>query len=55
MRVLLIELVQRAFSAIADDLPKGFLLGDDKLQADAIGLPSKVLRKAVVNAFIRRT
>ena len=40
---------------IADDLPKGFLLGDDKLQADAIGLPSKVLREALVNAFIHRT
>lgn len=55
MRGPLIELVQRAFSAIADDLPKGFLLGDDKLQADAIGLPSKVLREALVNAFIHRT
>ncbi|WP_035649322.1 ATP-binding protein [Flavobacterium sp. ASV13] len=55
MRGPLIELVQRVFSAIADDLPKGFLLGDGELQASAIGLPSKVLREALVNAFIHRT
>jgi ATP-dependent DNA helicase RecG len=55
MRGPLIELVQRAFSAIADDLPKGFLLPDGEIQADSIGLPSKVLREAIVNAFIHRT
>lgn len=55
MRGPLIELVQRTFSAIADDLPKGFLLPDGEIQADSIGLPSKVLREAIVNAFIHRT
>lgn len=55
MRGPLIELVQRAFSAIADDLPKGFLLPEGEIQADSIGLPSKVLREAIVNAFIHRT
>jgi ATP-dependent DNA helicase RecG len=55
MRGSLIELVQRTFSAIADDLPKGFLLHDDALQAESIGLPNKVLREAIVNAFIHRT
>lgn len=55
MRGPLIELVQRAFSAIADDLPKGFLLPEGELQADSIGLPSKVLREAIVNALIHRT
>ena len=55
MRGPLIELVQRTFSAIADDLPKGFLLPEGELQADTIGLPSKVLREAIVNAFIHRT
>ena len=55
MRGPLIELVQRTFSAIADDLPKGFLLPEGEIQADSIGLPSKVLREAIVNAFIHRT
>jgi len=55
MRGPLIELVQRTFSAIADDLPKGFLLPEGEVQADSIGLPSKVLREAIVNAFIHRT
>lgn len=55
MRGPLIELVQRTFSAISDDLPKGFLLPEGEIQADSIGLPSKVLREAIVNAFIHRT
>jgi len=55
MRGPLIQLVQRVFSAIADDLPKGFLLGEGEIQASNIGLPSKVLREALVNAFIHRT
>lgn len=55
MRGPLIELVQRIFSAIADDLPKGFLLPEGQIQAESVGLPSKVLREAIVNAFIHRT
>lgn len=55
MRGPLIELVQRTFSAIADDLPKGFLLPEGEIQADSIGLPTRVLREAIVNAFIHRT
>jgi ATP-dependent DNA helicase RecG len=55
MRGPLIELVQRAFSAIADDLPKGFLLPEGEIQADSIGLPTRVLREAIVNAIIHRT
>lgn len=55
MRGPLIELLQRTFSAIADDLPKGFLLHDDAIQAESTGLPNKVLREAIVNAFIHRT
>lgn len=55
MRGPLIQLLQRVFNAIADDLPKGFLLGDGEIQASNIGLPSKVLREALVNAFIHRT
>ena len=55
MRGPLIELVQRTFNAIADDLPKGFLLPEGQVQAESIGLPVKVLREAIVNAFIHRT
>ena len=55
MRGPLIELVQRTFNSIADDLPKGFLLQENEVQAESVGLPSKVLREAIVNAFIHRT
>lgn len=55
MRGSLLEMVQRVFSQITDDLPKGFLLPEGELQAESIGLPSRVLREALVNAFIHRT
>lgn len=55
MRGPLIELVQRTFNSIADDLPKGFLLPENEVQAETVGLPVKVLREAIVNAFIHRT
>ncbi len=55
MRGPLITLVQRAFNAISDDLPKGFLLPEGEIQAKSIGLPARVLREAIVNAFIHRT
>ncbi|MFB2118970.1 ATP-binding protein [Parapedobacter sp. 2B3] len=55
MRGALIEMVQRVFSQITDDLPKGFLLPEGELQAESIGLPSRVLREAIVNALIHRT
>src|SRR5690606_32922069 len=55
MRGSLLEMVQRTFSLIADDLPKGFLLPEAELQATSVGLPTRVLREAIVNAFIHRT
>ncbi len=55
MRGPLLELVSRAYSAIADDLPKGFLLPEGELQAEAVGLPGRVLREALVNAFMHRS
>lgn len=55
MRGPLLEMVQRVFSQITDDLPKGFLLSEGELQAESRGLPSRVLREALVNAFIHRT
>ncbi|KAA6321169.1 hypothetical protein EZS27_029149, partial [termite gut metagenome] len=55
MRGSLLEMVQRAFSLVSDDLPKGFLLPDGELQAEIIGLPARVLREALVNSMIHRT
>lgn len=55
MRGPLLEMVQRIFSQITDDLPKGFILPEGELQAENIGLPSRVLREAIVNALIHRT
>ena len=55
MRGSLLELVQRIISTINDDLPKGFELTDDNIQAKSKGLPYRVLREAVVNALIHRS
>jgi ATP-dependent DNA helicase RecG len=55
MRGPLMEIVQRVFTLISDDLPNGFLLPEGALQAENIGLPSRVLREALVNAFIHRS
>nr|WP_311538521.1 ATP-binding protein [Ornithobacterium rhinotracheale] len=55
MRGSLLEMVQRVFSQITDDLPKGFLLPEGELQAESIGLPSRVLREAIVNSLIHRS
>lgn len=55
MRGNLLEMVQRVFNQITDDLPRGFLLPDGKLQAESVGLPRRVLREAIVNALIHRS
>jgi ATP-dependent DNA helicase RecG len=55
MRGSLLFLAQRAYDAVADDLPRGFLLPEGKLQAESIGLPGKVLREAIVNALMHRS
>lgn len=56
MRGPLILLIKRAYNAIIDDLPKGFVLSDGEIQAERnVGLPEKTIREAVVNAFIHRT
>ena len=54
MRGPILEIAQRIVSTISDDLPKGFLLNDDNIQAQNIVLPIRVLREAVVNALIHR-
>lgn len=51
MRGSLLLLAYRLIDAINADLPRGFLL-TDKLQADSVGLPVKVLREAIVNALM---
>ncbi|GHT63580.1 hypothetical protein AGMMS50239_19790 [Bacteroidia bacterium] len=55
MRGSLLEMVQRAFSLVSDDLPKGFVLPEGELQAGSNGLPDRVLREALVNSMIHRT
>jgi ATP-dependent DNA helicase RecG len=55
MRGPLLNLVQRAYAAVVDDLPKGFLLPEGQLQAESIGLPGRVLREALVNALMHRS
>ena len=55
MRGSLITLVYRVIDAINGDLPKGFLLQDDEIQANSTGLPSKALREAVVNSVMHRS
>lgn len=52
MRGPLLTLVFRVVDAVANDLPRGFLLKGDSIQADSVGLPLKVLREAVVNALM---
>jgi len=55
MRGPLLLLVYRLIEAINADLPKGFLLPEDEIQATSVGLPSKVLREAIVNAVMHRS
>ena len=51
----MLELVNRAVNAVSDDLPKGFLLEEGLLQAEIVGLPTKALREAIVNALMHRS
>jgi ATP-dependent DNA helicase RecG len=55
MRGPLILMLYRLIDAINADLPKGFLLTDDNLQATSTGLPMKALREAIVNALMHRS
>jgi ATP-dependent DNA helicase RecG len=55
MRGPLILAVQRLFNAVIDDLPTGFLLPEDELQAQNTGLPGRVLREVLVNAIMHRS
>lgn len=55
MRGPLMLLIYRLIDAINADLPKGFLLGENQIQANSTGLPLKALREAIVNALMHRS
>lgn len=55
MRGPLILVLYRLIDAINADLPKGFLLPEDDVQAASTGLPIKALREAIVNALMHRS
>jgi ATP-dependent DNA helicase RecG len=55
MRGPLLLILYRLIDAINADLPKGFLLSEDELQATSAGLPLKALREAIVNALMHRS
>ncbi len=55
MRGPLLTLIFRLIEAANSDLPQGFLLPEGKIQATSVGLPTKVLREAIVNAVMHRS
>ncbi len=55
MRGPLLLILYRLIDAINADLPKGFLLPEEDLQATPAGLPLKALREAIVNALMHRS
>jgi len=55
MRGPLLLILYRLIDAINADLPKGFLLPEENLQATPAGLPLKALREAIVNALMHRS
>ncbi|MGM9859335.1 MAG: ATP-binding protein [Muribaculaceae bacterium] len=55
MRGSLLLMVNRAYNAIADDLPRGFSLRAGSLQAERpLQIPEAALREAIVNALIHQ-
>jgi len=52
MRDALLLLAFRVVNEVNADLPKGFVLEEDQLQAGTTGLPVKVLREAIHNALM---
>ena len=55
MRGSLISVLYRAIDAVRADLPNGFLLSEDDIQAKTVGLPIGALREAIVNALMHRS
>jgi len=55
LRGPLISLVPRVISAVLDDMPKSFSIGENRAQrTDKRALPEVVIREAVVNALMHR-
>ena len=55
MRGPIFRLIDRALATVVDDLPKGFELPEDSVQALTPSLPAKALREAIVNAVMHRS
>ena len=55
MRGPLLINVYKLIDAINSDLPKGFLMDKDQIQAQTTGLPILALREAIVNALMHRS
>jgi ATP-dependent DNA helicase RecG len=55
MRGPLLVNVYKLIDAINSDLPKGFLMDKDQVQAQTTGLPILALREAIVNALMHRS
>ncbi|SOD90162.1 ATP-dependent DNA helicase RecG [Spirosoma fluviale] len=55
MRGPMLRMIYRAINTVADDLPRGFMLPEGEIQAQRTGLPTRVLREALVNAFMHRS
>lgn len=56
MRGPLLLMVDRAFNAVADDLPRGFSIPAGSLQAQRpLSIPEDALREAIVNALIHQS
>ena len=55
MRGSLIAVLYRAMDAVRSDIPNGFLLKEDDIQAKSVGLPAGALREAIVNALMHRS
>ena len=55
MRGPLLVLAERVVDAIYADLPRGFRLTEESLQAQSAGLPVRALREAVVNSLMHRS
>ena len=56
MRGPLLLMVNRAFNAVADDLPRGFSIPAGSLQARRpLSIPEDALREAIVNALVHQS
>ena len=55
MRGSLISVLFRAIDVVRAELPNGFLLTENDIQAKTVGLPIGALREAIVNALMHRS